>query len=305
MSTGPESGAGGEPEWLRREERGTRFAVRCFVGLALGIGRPAARLLLPPICLYFLLFSPAARRASAHYLTRAFGRDATLRDVYRHYHSFASSVLDRVFLLKHGGAGFDVSIVGENVVTDILARGEGCILLGAHFGSFEVLRTVGRRQPQLHVNMVMFEENARKVNSVLNAIDPELAKNIIRLGRPDSFVTVERCLAAGHFVGVLADRSLSAERQVELPFLGSPARFSINPFRIISVLQKPVVFMVGIYRGGNRYEVHFETLDSADGERDPPRAKGVPPLLARYVERLEHYCRLAPYNWFNFYDFWS
>jgi predicted LPLAT superfamily acyltransferase len=27
-------------------------------------------------------------------------------------------------------------------------------------------------------------------------------------------------------------------------------------------------------------------------------------LLLRYVERLEHYCRLAPYNWFNFYDFW-
>jgi len=27
-------------------------------------------------------------------------------------------------------------------------------------------------------------------------------------------------------------------------------------------------------------------------------------VLRRYAERLEHYCRIAPYNWFNFYDFW-
>jgi len=26
--------------------------------------------------------------------------------------------------------------------------------------------------------------------------------------------------------------------------------------------------------------------------------------VQKYVERLEHYCRLAPYNWFNFYDYW-
>jgi predicted LPLAT superfamily acyltransferase len=25
----------------------------------------------------------------------------------------------------------------------------------------------------------------------------------------------------------------------------------------------------------------------------------------RYADRLEHYCRLAADNWFNFYDFWE
>ena len=27
--------------------------------------------------------------------------------------------------------------------------------------------------------------------------------------------------------------------------------------------------------------------------------------LLGYVERLEAYCRMAPFNWFNFYDFWQ
>jgi predicted LPLAT superfamily acyltransferase len=25
----------------------------------------------------------------------------------------------------------------------------------------------------------------------------------------------------------------------------------------------------------------------------------------RYAERLSHFCRIAPYNWFNFFDFWQ
>jgi predicted LPLAT superfamily acyltransferase len=27
--------------------------------------------------------------------------------------------------------------------------------------------------------------------------------------------------------------------------------------------------------------------------------------MQRYAERLEHYTRIAPYNWFNFYPFWN
>jgi predicted LPLAT superfamily acyltransferase len=64
--------------------------------------------------------------------------------------------------------------------------------------------------------------------------------------------------------------------------------------------------MVGLYHGGARYEVRFEPL--ADF-RTPPagaaeRELAVQQALAAYVQRLEQLCREAPYNWFNFYDFW-
>ena len=38
-----------------------------------------------------------------------------------------------------------------------------------------------------------------------------------------------------------------------------------------------------------------------DGARDALIEQSV----RSYVARLEHYCRLAPYNWFNFYDYWE
>jgi predicted LPLAT superfamily acyltransferase len=293
------------PEWLRRKERGSASIIRLIVWIALRLGRPVARLFLPVICLYFLLFWREARSASSGYLNRALGRCSTIIDVFRHFHTFASCVLDRVFFLKNRNELFDLHVYGDEIVTEIRETGSGCILLGAHMGSFEVLRAVGRRQPDLRVNMVMYEENARKVSSVLHAINPELANDIISLGRPDSFITVQRCLEKGNFIGILADRSLTDERQVAHPFLGAPAQFSVNPFRVIAILQKPVVLMIGLYRGGRRYDIHFERFA---GPGDIPRrldAETLNRLVGAYVARLEHYCRIAPYNWFNFYNIWN
>jgi predicted LPLAT superfamily acyltransferase len=293
------------PEWLRRNECGSVRSIKLSVGLALLLGRPVARLFLPFVCLYFLVFATESRHASRAYLARVLKRPPIWRDVLRHYRIFASCVLDRVFFLKQRTDLFDLKIFGEALLTDLLAENAGCILLGAHIGSFEVLRAAGRGRPNLRVNMLMFEENAQKISSVLNAVAPDLAKEIISLGRPDAFIKTLRCLENGHFVGLLADRSLTSESQLQIPFLGTPARFSGSAFRMMALLQKPVILMVGLYRGGNRYDIHLETFLVAGGISRRPSPAEIEALVGRYVSRLEHYCRAAPYNWFNFYNFWD
>jgi predicted LPLAT superfamily acyltransferase len=69
-------------------------------------------------------------------------------------------------------------------------------------------------------------------------------------------------------------------------------------------MRRPVVFMIGLYRGGNRYHVAFEML--ADFSRVEPkqRESEVQRAIERYAALLETYCRGDPYNWFNFFDFW-
>ncbi|HEX4506689.1 MAG TPA: acyl-CoA synthetase [Alphaproteobacteria bacterium] len=296
---------GARPEWLRRKERGSAWSIRLSVRLALALGRPVARLFVPIGALYFLLFSPEGRRASRDYLERALGRPPSLSDVFRHFQAFGACVLDRAYFLKHRTDLFDVRIIGEDLLIDLLKEKTGCLLLGAHIGSFEVLRAMGRAHPDLNVNMLMFEENAQKIGSVLGDIAPDLAKEIISLGRPDVFIRTSRVLEQGHFVGLLADRSLTADHQVRLPFLGAPAPFSLGAFRMMALLRKPVLLMVGLYLGGNRYDIHIERFAVPD---DLPRRAGpseLALLAGRYAERLEHHCRAAPYNWFNFYKFWD
>jgi predicted LPLAT superfamily acyltransferase len=292
-------------QWTTRRERGALPLIRVMAWLALHLGRSTARLLLFPVCLYYLLFSGAARRASRDYLERVLPHRPGIGDVWRHFHCFASCVLDRVFLLTGQTQLFDLRVTDEAIVVDILKRRSGCILLGAHFGSFEAARALGRRQAELRISLVMYEENARKIKSVLTAIDPELARDVISLGASDSMITVGERLERGDFVGILADRSIAGEPTQRYPFLGSPAAFPQGAFRMAALLQCPIVLMMAAYRGGRRYDVVFETL--IDGEASAPggRAAQVDEAMRRYVERLEHYCRAAPFNWFNFYDFWA
>lgn len=292
-------------EWTVKTERGAVPLIRFIVWVALTLGRPMTRSLLYPICLYFLAFSITSRCASRQYLARVLDRKPTLFDVFRHYRTFAACLLDRVFLLNDQLHLFDLQVHGEEIVLDILKRGSGCILLGAHFGSFEAARALGRQQPDLRISLVMYEENARKIGSVLNAINPSLATDIIALGRPETMIEVGHRLDQGGFVGVLADRGIGGEAQIRFPFLGTPAAFQPGPFRMAALLKRPVVLMVGVYRGGRRYDIFFEhLLDPADMS---PRARAgeADKAMRRYIERLEHYCRMAPFNWFNFYDFWA
>jgi predicted LPLAT superfamily acyltransferase len=288
--------------WLQRSERGTASVIRLLVWIAMRLGRPVARALLWPICAYFLAFSPQSRTASRDYLARILGRSPHLGDLFRHYLAFAACALDRVYLLNDQLDRFDLEIHGEDIVLEALRAGDGCFLFGAHLGSFEVLRSLGRRQPGMKVSLVMYEDNARKINAVLNAINPALAMEIIALGRSSSMIGVESRLEQGHCVGLLVDRGIKGEGMVRRDFLGAPAKFPLGPFRMAALLKRPVVVMFGLYRGGRRYEIHFERLTPAGGAG--VETISVDRLLDLYVGRLEHYCRQAPFNWFNFYDFW-
>src|SRR5919106_1668309 len=123
------------PEWVERPERGSRIAMRLLVWLTLKLGRPVGRAFLYPICAYFFLFSLRARRASVDYLRRALGRRPGFRDVLRHYHTFASTVHDRVYLLAGKYSYFDVTLSAPPGLLERLREGRGCILLGSHLGS--------------------------------------------------------------------------------------------------------------------------------------------------------------------------
>jgi predicted LPLAT superfamily acyltransferase len=290
--------------WRQRPERSNLAILKVMVWISLHLGRPIGRIVLYGIALYFLFFAPAARRASRAYLACALGRDANWSDGFRHVLAFASTIHDRIYLLNERFDLFDVEIVGDDLVTSALAGGKGVLLMGAHLGSFEVMRALGRRHSGTAVTMLMYEENARKVNAALAAINPRASQDIIALGRMDSMLLAQEKLAAGHLVGMLADRGLGSDPQREIDFLGAPAPFPLGPFRVAAMLQRPVLFMAGLYLGGNRYRIHFEALADFSavprGRRDAAMAEA----QRTYVARLEHYCRQAPYNWFNFFDFW-
>jgi predicted LPLAT superfamily acyltransferase len=293
------------PEWMRQKERSHLGALRCMVWISLRLGRPVGRLVLRFVALYFVLFSPKARRASRSYLRRALGREPRWVDGYRHVHSFACTVHDRVYLLNDRFDLFDIQFVGDDALQEVLQRQRGALLLGAHLGSFEVLRAMAHARAHAPVAMMMYEDNARKINAILGAINPGAQQDVVGLGHPDTMLKARDKLDAGYLVGLLADRSLANDSTAECDFLGAPARFAVGPWRMAAMLRRPVFFMAGLYLGGNRYELRFELLaDFSEVERSD-RDAAIARAMQAYADRLSELCRRAPYNWFNFFDFWQ
>jgi hypothetical protein len=304
-------GATAAPDWTAAPERSNRVALRVMAWIAVHLGRRMARLVLHPITLYFLCFAPTARRHSARYLQRALGRAPTLGDRYRHFHTFASTVLDRIYFVRGAMHEFDLQVSGGELMDTTLAEGRGAFLLGAHIGSFEALHAVGESRPGMRVAMVMYPDNARLIHGVLQSVAPQFKLGIIPIGRPGSTLAIRDWLDGGGLAGLLGDRFLPSDParagSVAVPFLGVTARFTDGPLRLAQLLRRRVIFMVGLYRGGRRYDVRFEPLadfrervdDAAERERLVQQA-----LLA-YVARMESLVREAPYNWFNFHDFWK
>ena len=299
------------PEWLGSRERSNRLALRVMAWIALRCGRHVARAVLHPITLYFLCFAPRAQHHAQRYLARALGRPPRWRERYRHIHSFASVVLDRVYFARGQMQRFDLKVSGGVEHIDAaLDTGRGAVLLGAHLGSFESLHAIGATRPGMHIAMAMYPDNARMIQSVLHAIAPDFKLDVIAIGRPGSTLAIRDWLDAGGLVGMLGDRYLPGESarsgSVVLPFLGHAARFIDGPLRLAMLLRRRVIFMAGLYLGGNRYDLRFEALaDFSDLSRTPAeREQLLQAALKDYVQRLEMLCREAPFNWFNFYDFW-
>jgi predicted LPLAT superfamily acyltransferase len=291
--------------WLEQRERGSFAALNVITWLTRVLGRRTGRILLVPISWYFVAFLPRARRASCAFLTRIHGTPARLTEVFRHFHVFACTLLDRIEMLAHGSARFDIRIHNDAALAAILARGRGCLLLGSHLGSFEILRAYGERQQRIPINLVMHEGNARAMGSWMRSMAPELAARIIVPGTPQTLLRVSECLERGEIVAMLGDRPLGSERMVQCQFLGSAAAFPSGPMLTAAVLGVPVVSFFCLHRGDLSYDVHFEVIAERVILADGPRDATLLPWVERYVRHLEGYARLAPYNWFNFYDFWD
>ena len=297
--------------WAQLGEAGAMLGLRALLFIYRRFGRWPFRALLLPVMAYFYLCRGVARRASQEFLERLVGpagRVARHGRSFRHFVDFGECVLDKL-LAWSGELPLDaVRLHGVEPLLAQLAGGQGALLLLTHLGNPEVSRALGKRQAGFKMTVLMHTKHASRFNRLLATLSPESQIDLIQVTEVTAATAIllKERIARGEAVAIAADRvPVSADpRVVMAPFLGPPAPFPVGPFLLGSLLGCPA-YLVVCLRLADGYHTYVEPFALPP---DLPRSRREAILAeaaARFAARLEYYCRLAPFQWFNFYPFWA
>jgi predicted LPLAT superfamily acyltransferase len=292
-------------QWTRQAERGSPAMLNLIRWIALHLGRNTARLILHPITLYFLLFAPSPRLASRNYLLRISTHPVRIWHIAKHFHHFSATILDRVFFLTGDFSKLDIKVHGLEIIDKQINSGSGCIMLGSHIGSFEILRALAITKHNIPVKVIMQETHNEMITRILNLLNPDIADSVIQLGEPDSLLKVHEYIQQGYMIGILGDRAVASDRTTTCEVIGEQAVLPTGPLFVASKLRVPVILFFGRYNGGNSYEIFFEEFADTIMVRPKQADADLNQWVQKYADRLTYHARQSPYNWFNFYDFWD
>lgn len=292
--------------WRDVEESGSTVGLHALIVAATMFGRPAARVIVAFVAFYYALFSRRSRDN-----VKAFRRRLGLRDgflaSYRHILRFSQCTLDALFFMRGRTDLFEVTQTGHHHLEELRSSKGGAILLGAHLGSFYAMRAASADE-RLALNPIVYTKNARKFNAVIEALDPTSTTRLIEIGEGGQvafMLKIRDRVDDGALVAILGDRAQPEGRSVTVDFLGGKAKLPVGPYLLAASLRRPVYFTVGVYRGGNRYDLHCipfaERIILPRGRREEAMAQ----YAQQYADVLADFCRKHPENWFNFYDFFE
>lgn len=292
--------------WRDVEESGSAVGIHALIVAATMFGRPAARVIVAFVAFYYALFSRRSR-ASVVDFRRRLSLPQGFFASYRHILRFSQCTLDALFFMRGRTDLFEVTQTGHHHLEELRSSGSGAILLGAHLGSFYAMRAASADE-HLALNPIVYTKNARKFNAVIESLDPTSTTRLIEIGEGGQVAFMLRIrdrVDDGALVAILGDRVQPEGRSVSVDFLGAKAKLPVGPYLLAASLRRPVYFTVGVYRGGNRYDLHCipfaQRIILPRGRREEAMAE----YAQQYADALAGFCRKYPENWFNFYDFFE
>ncbi|MDX8397504.1 MAG: hypothetical protein R8K49_04200 [Mariprofundaceae bacterium] len=291
-------------EWVDKTERGSLWMMRLICFLCRHIGPRWMSPVLFPIVCYFYFSSKEVKSASMQFFDKVKGKSRGI-DYFRQLYCFSRTLLDRFFILSGKTSSYQVTGHGRELLLAEKKRGRGIILLGAHMGSFEACRILLKDKAELDVYIVAYFGASQKIRSTLDMLNPEQAKRVIDPTDSDAVFKMREVIEGGGILAILGDRVGLGDKSVQANFFGEAVDLPAGPYLLAHVLGCPIYSFFGLLSKPYHYDNYLECLADKVVLPRKNRQQALADYVQCYADKLEYYCRKNPYNWFNFYDYWS
>ena len=295
-----------ERNWTGRSVGGA-FGHRLVAGFArYGGVQVCYALLIPPATWYFVRLHER-RRTMARYWRRvrpSLGRWGALFMTWRQFWSFARILADR-FLVAQAPGSIRHRSLGFTTMRDATAWPQGCVLISAHLGNWELSGKWLAGYGFAPFNLVMATAEDPEVAAQVRAALGE--RRVIDLTDPfAASLAIAAALSNGETCCMLADRTAgSATRTVAVPFLDGVARFPSGPFIAAATSGALILPAFCIKVGWRSYATIALPPWQPRFTSRAARPTELTAAVARWARHLERLVRRYPMQWHNFYDFWE
>lgn len=301
------------PKWSELKEKGGMLPLMLMLGFYRIGGRFLCRIILYFIIMWYWLFSQSARQASLLYLTKLhqfagdtspFSQPPSTANTYAHLMQFGECILDKIEgwlgsisedkLKLHGHEHFQAHYQ------------KGAIIVISHFGNIELLRAIKAEHSQ-KINVLVYQKHAEKFNDFLKKLNDKADVQLISVDEVgvDTAILLQDKLDQGEWIVVAADRvPVQSHRVQNISFLGEDAAWPQGTWILANLLKAPLL-AIFCYRQEEHFDVYIHHLAERLELPRATRLESMKQITQQYITLLEQHCIRAPYQWFNFYDFWK
>ena len=285
--------------------RGGTAGYRIFIFLLQKINIRFSYALLQVVAAYFWIFSNK-RPLLYFYQTRLnFSKWSSYKAIYKNYVMLGQCLLDKIVVMAGIENNFTYDFIGEEYLHELAENKSGGVLIGAHFGNWEIAGHLLKRINK-KVHIVMLDAEHEKIKVLLQNVSKEKLSVIPIKNNFDHLFAVEHALANGELVAIHGDRFLSGAKTVSCSFLGEDALFPTGPFYMAAKFKVPVSFVSAIKTGKFHYRLNATKPENLTfTNKLKTRNQDLRKLIDPFVWNLEKLVKENPTQWFNFYQFWN
>ncbi len=283
------------------KSKGNKLGYRIFIGILRVAGIGPAYFLLRFVAFYYFLFSSSNKHIRAYFKKLGYTGWQATRSVYRNYYFFGQTLIDKIVVMSGLKAPYTFEFEDEHFIEEIMAGGNGGILISAHIGNYELAGYYFKRLP-VKVNIVMVDNEQQQIKEYLESVMNDRKMSIITIKDDMSHVyEISSALKNNELIAIHADRFVAGSKTISGLFLGEDARFPLGPFALATTFKVPVSYVFCAKDTSRHYHLSASAPKSYTGNKQV----AIPEALNDYIAEVEKKVKQYPEQWYNYYNFWA